>query len=72
MPPQLLYTIRFGGLVDSTKAIAELFGTTVGKVYDIKKNANFSYISRGYPLYLIPKLGKKIMAISKLTFQNAL
>jgi len=45
MPPQLLYTIRFGGLVDSTKAIAELFGTTVGKVYDIKKNANFSYIT---------------------------
>lgn len=49
MVPAIVYLVRFGDgkaqLAESTNAKAELFGTTVGKVYDIEKNRNFAYVT---------------------------
>jgi hypothetical protein len=46
MPIAVVAQIRFGN--DSalpTKTLADLYGTTVGKIDDIKKNRNFAYVT---------------------------
>lgn len=46
MPVAVVALVRFGSMKDSaTKAIADAFGTTVGKIDDIKKNRNFAYVT---------------------------
>lgn len=45
MPVAVVHALRFGSLKGgATKDIAAKAGTTVGKVDDIKKNRNFSYV----------------------------
>lgn len=42
----IVYLIRFSELPEATtKALAEKYGTTVGKVDDIRKNRNFAYVT---------------------------
>lgn len=46
MPVAIVALARFGNKKDEpTKALATLFGTTVGKIDDIKKNRNFAYVT---------------------------
>jgi len=46
MPVAVVALARFGSQKDSaTKACAEAFGTTVGKIDDIRKNRNFAYVT---------------------------
>lgn len=46
MPVAVVALVRFGSMKDgATKAIADAFGTTVGKIDDIKKNRNFAYVT---------------------------
>jgi len=45
MPVAVVAQIRFGNNKDdATKLLAALYGTTVGKIDDIKKNRNFAYV----------------------------
>jgi len=45
MPLAVVHLLRFGNTKDgATKDLAKQFGTTVGKVDDVKKNRNFAYI----------------------------
>lgn len=44
MPIAAVYAARFYFNEIPTKDCAKLFGTTVGKIADIRKNSNFSYI----------------------------
>ena len=45
MPVAVVHLARFGSTTGaSTKDMAAQFGTTVGKVDDIKKNRNFAYV----------------------------
>lgn len=49
MPVGVVALVRFGANKDkSTKELATLFGTTVGKIDDIKKNRNFAYVTGDY------------------------
>ena len=49
MPVAIVAQVRFGlKKGESTKALADLFGTTVGKIDDIKKNRNFAYVTEGF------------------------
>ena len=49
MPVAIVAQVRFGlKKGESTKALADLFGTTVGKIDDIKKNRNFAYVTKGF------------------------
>lgn len=49
MPVAIVALARFGNKKDEpTKAMATLFGTTVGKIDDIKKNRNFSYVTADF------------------------
>ena len=49
MPVAVVALARFGKTKDSaTKAQAEAFGTTVGKIDDIKKNRNFAYVDASF------------------------
>lgn len=49
MPVAVVALARFGNTKgESTKALATLFGTTVGKIDDIKKNRNFSYVTEAF------------------------
>jgi hypothetical protein len=49
MPVAVVAQIRFGNDKDeATKALAEKYGTTVGKVDDIKKNRNFAYVTASF------------------------
>ena len=42
----IVYLIRFSEFAEATtKALAEKYGTTVGKVDDIRKNRNFAYVT---------------------------
>lgn len=42
----IVYLIRFSESAEAaTKALAEKYGTTVGKVDDIRKNRNFAYVT---------------------------
>lgn len=45
MPVAVVHLLRFGNSKGgSTKDLAAKFGTTVGKVDDVKKNRNFAYV----------------------------
>ena len=49
MPVAVVAQIRFGNnKSDATKALADLYGTTVGKIDDIKKNRNFAYVTADF------------------------
>ena len=49
MPVAVVYLARFGNTKgDATKAQADKFGTTVGKIDDIKKNRNFAYVTEAF------------------------
>lgn len=49
MPVAVVAMVRFGNLKDeATKALADKFGTTVGKIDDIKKNRNFAYVTAAF------------------------
>lgn len=49
MPVAIVAQVRFGAQKDqATKALADLFGTTVGKIDDIKKNRNFAYVGADF------------------------
>lgn len=49
MPVAIVYQVRFGNNKgESTKALADMFGTTVGKIDDIKKNRNFAYVTEAF------------------------
>lgn len=49
MPVAIVYMARFGNSKDlATKAAADKFGTTVGKIDDIKKNRNFAYVTEAF------------------------
>lgn len=46
MPVAVVHLMRFGSHNDeATKALAQKFGTTVGKVDDVKKGRNFAYVT---------------------------
>ena len=49
MPVAVVALARFGSMKDqTTKAKAEAFGTTVGKIDDIAKNRNFGYVTADF------------------------
>ena len=49
MPVAVVAMARFGSSKDlAVKAQAELFGTTVGKIDDIRKNRNFAYVTDAF------------------------
>lgn len=49
MPVAVVALVRFGSMKDQpTKATAEAFGTTVGKIDDIRKNRNFAYVTEEF------------------------
>lgn len=49
MPVAVVAQIRFGNnKSDSTKDLAAMYGTTVGKIDDIKKNRNFAYVGADF------------------------
>jgi hypothetical protein len=49
MPVAIVALLRFGNQKgESTKALATLAGTTVGKIDDIKKNRNFAYVTDAF------------------------
>lgn len=45
MPVIVVHQIRFNHVNDSTKDLAIRFGTTIGKIDDVKKSRNFAYVS---------------------------
>ena len=46
MPVAVVHLLRFGSTKGAaTKELATNFGTTVGKVDDVKKNRNFAYVT---------------------------
>lgn len=49
MPVAVVALARFGSMKDApTKAVAEAFGTTIGKIDDIRKNRNFAYVTESF------------------------
>lgn len=49
MPVAVVALARFGTTKDlATKAQADAFGTTVGKIDDIRKNRNFAYVTADF------------------------
>ncbi len=49
MPVGVVYLARFGNKSgEATKAKADAFGTTVGKIDDIAKNRNFAYVKKDF------------------------
>jgi hypothetical protein len=49
MPVAVVAQVRFGDQRnEATKALATMFGTTVGKIDDIKKNRNFGYVKQDF------------------------
>lgn len=49
MPVAVVYLVRHGRNKDeATKALADMFGTTVGKIDDIKKGRNFAYVDENF------------------------
>ena len=49
MPVAVVAQIRFGNNKgDSTKELAAMYGTTVGKIDDIKKKRNFAYVGADF------------------------
>ncbi len=49
MPVAVVYLARYGNDKDeATKSLADKFGTTVGKIDDIKKGRNFAYVTADF------------------------
>ena len=49
MPVAVVAQVRFGNNKgDATKDLANMYGTTVGKIDDIKKNRNFAYVTADF------------------------
>lgn len=49
MPVAIVAQVRFGAnKTDTNKELATLYGTTVGKIDDIKKNRNFTYVTADF------------------------
>lgn len=49
MPVAVVAQIRFGNdKGEATKVLADKYGTTVGKIDDIKKNRNFAYVTADF------------------------
>lgn len=49
MPVAIVALARFGNTKgEATKILADKFGTTVGKIDDIKKNRNFAYVTNDF------------------------
>ena len=49
MPVAVVAQIRFGNdKGEATKVLAQKYGTTVGKIDDIKKNRNFAYVTADF------------------------
>lgn len=49
MPIAVVFMVRFGDQKGGeTKALADLFGTTVGKITDIKKKSTFAYLPENF------------------------
>jgi hypothetical protein len=49
MPVAVVHIVRFGShRNEATGDLAKMFGTTVGKIDDIKKNRNFAYIKSDF------------------------
>lgn len=49
MPIAVVYMVRFGDQKGgATKELADLFGTTVGKITDIKKKSTFAYLPEDF------------------------
>lgn len=49
LPIPLVFAIRFVEPADVTNAaLAKKYGTSVGKVFDIRKNRNFEYVGKDY------------------------
>jgi hypothetical protein len=50
LPLLFVHAIRFDKVVGGmgTKEVASAFGTSVGKVFDIRKNRNFGYVTEAY------------------------
>jgi hypothetical protein len=56
MPIAVVYQVRFGEQRGGeTKALATLFGTTVGKITDIKKNSTFAYLTESFKPMAVQK-----------------
>lgn len=63
MPVAVVFLVRFGDNRNaSTKDLAAMFGTTVGKIDDIKKNRNFEYVKADFA----PTAEQKAQAIEWL------
>lgn len=63
MPVAVVALARFGSMKDgATKAVADAFGTTVGKVDDIKKSRNFAYVTAEFK----PTAGQKADGVAWL------
>jgi hypothetical protein len=49
LPIPFVFAIRFVEAAETSNAIvAKKYGTSVGKVFDIRKNRNFSYVGKDY------------------------
>lgn len=49
MPIAVVYMVKFGdNRGDSTAALAKLFGTTTGKIDDLKRERGFKYVTAGF------------------------
>ena len=49
MPLPIVYMIKFKSSEDETaSALAAKYRTTVGKISDVRKGANFGYVEKGY------------------------
>ena len=49
MPIAVVHMVRYGDQKNGeTKALADLFGTTVGKITDIKKKSTFAYLPENF------------------------
>lgn len=63
MPHTLVYAIRFLHSDVKESDVAKMFGTTTGKVADIRKNRNFAYVTEDFR----PTQAQKDSAIAWLT-----
>lgn len=49
MPVGVVYIVRFGdNKNEASKDLAKMFGTTIGKIEDIKKDRNFGYVKADF------------------------
>jgi hypothetical protein len=62
LPRPLVYLIRFDEAANKDADVAKKYGTTTGKVADIKKNRNFAYIDIDY----VPSAEDKAAALAWL------